>query len=499
VTPSLTSFSVEFDGRALDPGLMNGATEIRVHQNLSAPAMFELAFLDESARASVRQFRTGTAISVIADQRPLFDGEITAVESSYGPSNVREIRIRGYDRLHRLRKRQKVRAFVNTTALEIARELLSADGVTVESEGSGPLFSHLIQARQTDFDLLVDVASQCGWYATLRGDILQLVTLKGRGQAVSLEYGKNLLEATIELNNDSYCSAVKAEGWNTSLAEPHAGQSGNARAGRRLAEAIGQMEGGGERLLLDEMTEDDGHAELLSQAELDYRAAREVIVSGVALGDDRLRPGVPISIDGVAEDLCGTYVTTSVEHVLSNESGYISRFTTEPPQRRQRPYPTMATLALVSNVNDPENLSRVCVRLAAYDNVETSWLPVLSLGAGEGKGMFLMPDVNDRVLVLMPRENTAQGIVLGGLYGSKSPEDSGLEHGAIRRYGLRTAGGHRLVFDDASQSLRMQDIHGSYVDFSAKNLVLHSTTDLRIEAPGRNVVILGDTIDFQRG
>jgi phage baseplate assembly protein gpV len=111
----------------------------------------------------------------------------------------------------------------------------------------------------------------------------------------------------------------------------------------------------------------------------------------------------------------------------------------------------------------------------------------------------MLPDVGDQVLILFPRQDPAEGIVLGGLYGIKGPPDSGVEANSIRRYTLLTEGGQKMVLDDTRRSIHLEDKTGSSVDFSPDKFKLHAAVDLEIEAPGKAVVIRGQSIDFERG
>jgi uncharacterized protein involved in type VI secretion and phage assembly len=123
---------------------------------------------------------------------------------------------------------------------------------------------------------------------------------------------------------------------------------------------------------------------------------------------------------------------------------------------------------------------------------------VLCVAAGAGKGLVALPDVGDKVLVAFSHEDPAQGVVLGGLYGKTAPPDPGVEGGAVKRYILRTPGGSYVQFDDGRNTVRLQDQHGSYLEFSPDMVLLHSETALEIEAPGKPITIRGQTVDFER-
>jgi phage baseplate assembly protein gpV len=122
---------------------------------------------------------------------------------------------------------------------------------------------------------------------------------------------------------------------------------------------------------------------------------------------------------------------------------------------------------------------------------------VLMLGAGGEKGLMIMPDVDDRVVVLCAQEDPAQGVVLGGLYGVNGPPDSGVEGTAVQRYTLQTPGGQRVRLDDAKKLVRIENQHGSFLEMTPSKLSLHAHGDLQISAPGHTVTISAKAINFE--
>ena len=108
-------------------------------------------------------------------------------------------RIRGYDRSYRLRTRQTVRVFESVTAADLASQLCGPVGVQVSATaGEGPRFARVVQHRQSDFDLLVEVAARAGRLVAAAGDTVTLSTLDGEGDDIPLRYGANLHEVTVE-------------------------------------------------------------------------------------------------------------------------------------------------------------------------------------------------------------------------------------------------------------------------------------------------------------
>ena len=500
---SLPHIDVELDGESLAETSAATLEEVRVQHRLSQPSVCQLTFFaTRDPIPDLQNLRAGSSVRLAlpSSSACLFEGEITALEYSYEPSHGQTLRVRCYDKLHRLRKRQPVRVHVQVTAADLARELVADLGLSVDAVEEGPLSQTLIQYRQSDLELLVELAQRFGLYLTLREDVLHLIGLEGTGDTLDLELGKNLLEARLEVNAEPACRSVVAKGWDASRVEPHESRADSARIGREVdAQAPpDRFASNGERTLADEVLPDDRHAAAVAQAELDLRSAREVTLWGVAEGDPDLMPGTGVNVSGVASGVTGRYVLTAVTHVINRRSGFVSEISSAPPVFEKRPAPVTAAWGTVTSVEDPEKLGRVRASLPALGKVETDWMGVMTPGAGSGKGFVFLPDVGDQVLVLFVGGDLAQGIVLGGLYGTDGPGDYGVEGSSIQRFILGTPGGQKIKLDDTGASIRLENKGGSFLEFSPQKAHLHSVVDLEIDAPGRKVVIKGKTIDFRQ-
>lgn len=485
---TLPAVTVALDGAPLAHEVAAALAEVRVRQALSLPTQCELVFRDppgplEAAARARPGARLG--LTVHGHRTALFGGEVTAVEHVFDGDAGREVRLRAYDPSHRLRRRQTARVQVRVSARDLAAELVRDLGLTVRAAEDGPRHEWLIQHDRSDLDTLVATLERCGLFYTVRDAELHLVSLAGTGEPLPLELGATLLEARGELNAEGACSEVEVAGW-----DPLRGRAHRGRATRGAA--------GGRRAVWDQALAGPQHADALARAELDARAAGEVRLWGVAEGDPRLRPAARVVPAGLGEAFAGLHVLTTVTHTLDEQRGYVATFDTEPPRRSPRPPAAVVTEAIVTQVRDPERRGRVKARLPGYLDAETDWMPVVTLGAGSGKGLQVQPDVDDLVLVLLAQGNPAQGVVMGGLYGAHDvPDGGGVVGGSVRRFALRTPGGQVVRLDDERGSVTVEDHRGSLVELAPDRVRLHATTDLEIGAPGHRVVIRGRAIDFE--
>ncbi len=501
---TLPALAVEADGAALPAPALAALSHVRVHRRLAAPALCELTFHDgpDLDLATLPALGAELRLALAADGAELFAGDVTAVEHVHGPDRDHAIRVRGYDPMHRLRRTQHVVSRSDASLGSIAQELAGDIGLSAEAPSGDLAWPRHLQLGESDLEQIALLADRAGVFATVGEGTLRFLTLEGAGEPVELALGTTLLEARVEHAADRGAGAVTATGWNATDAEAHTGTASTPRLGRAVGGAAPSQPFGqsGESSLLGSLLIADDHAQALAQGALDLRAAHELTLWGVADGDARLAPGGLVSVIGLGEHGDGTHVLTEVRHTIDDRRGFVSELSTAPPAARTGPPSAVATLGEVTSVSDPEERGRVQVKLLAYGDVESDWLGVLVPGAGEGKGLIALPDVGDTVLVVLPSGGAGgAGVVMGGLYGAKSPPDAGVEGGAIKRYTLRTPAGQLVTLDDANKAVRLEDETGSYLELTPEKVLLHSAVDLALEAPGRAVTVTGNTIDFRQG
>jgi len=102
--------------------------------------------------------------------------------------------------------------------------------------------------------------------------------------------------------------------------------------------------------------------------------------------------------------------------------------------------------ATVTDVADPDRLGRVKLKLHAFDDDagDHGWARVVQPIAGDGYGAFLVPNVDDEVLVGFVGDDARQMLVLGSLWhgGAAPPDDAAGS----------TAGGETTVWQIAARA-----------------------------------------------
>ncbi|HJZ83072.1 MAG TPA: phage baseplate assembly protein V [Pyrinomonadaceae bacterium] len=152
-------------------------------------------------------------------------------------------------------------------------------------------------------------------------------------------------------------------------------------------------------------------------------------------------------------------------------------------------------IAEVVSVQDPENLSRVQVRLPNFDGVADQdaavWARVAVPFAGDRRGAFMLPDVGDEVLVSFINRDSRFPVVVGGLWNGNAgpPETLGGAGDRIDRWTIVGKAGSRIAIVEESPGQAV-------ISFETPNGVSGELTDKsggKIEFKGAGTTITVDT------
>lgn len=162
-------------------------------------------------------------------------------------------------------------------------------------------------------------------------------------------------------------------------------------------------------------------------------------------------------------------------------------------------------LAEVSSVDDPDNLSRVQVRLLSFDGVGEHdapiWARVAVPFAGSSRGAFMLPDVGDEVLVTFVNSDPRFPIVIGGLWNgnAKAPETLGGAGDRVDRWTIVGKAGTRIAIVEENEgeatisfttpggvSGKLTDESGGKIEFKAAGTTITvDTSGVSVQTPSK--------------
>ena len=111
-------------------------------------------------------------------------------------------------------------------------------------------------------------------------------------------------------------------------------------------------------------------------------------------------------------------------------------------------------IALVTDNKDPESLCRVKVRYPWHDKPsESYWARLAMPMAGKDRGLVVIPEVGDEVVVGFEREDLRFPYVLGALWNGKDKPPLANDDGKNDKRILKSRKKHYLLFDDGAEGV----------------------------------------------
>lgn len=154
-------------------------------------------------------------------------------------------------------------------------------------------------------------------------------------------------------------------------------------------------------------------------------------------------------------------------------------------------------IGLVVDIKDPEELGRVKVSFPTLPGNDTSWwAPLASVGAGNDRGWFFLPEIHDEVLVMFEHGDITRPVILGALWNGtdKPPEKTA---GKNERRCVVSRAGTRVVLDDDAGTVTLESADGKariILDAANKVTLEADSGDVCLQAPGGTVEVVANEI-----
>lgn len=146
-------------------------------------------------------------------------------------------------------------------------------------------------------------------------------------------------------------------------------------------------------------------------------------------------------------------------------------------------------IAEVTENMDSLGHGRVRLRFPWLPNFE-SWARVAVLSAGSDAGTFFVPQVGEEVLVAFNHGDVRDPFVIGCLWnGQDSPPARGPLDPVNKRM-LRTPQGHELLFDDMTQTIKLESATGQKVTLAPEKIELESSAGAKITLNANGGVVI---------
>lgn len=119
--------------------------------------------------------------------------------------------------------------------------------------------------------------------------------------------------------------------------------------------------------------------------------------------------------------------------------------------------PKGVATAIVTNNEDPEGMGRIKVTYTwDKDGYESHWARVMSFMAGDDRGGYFLPEVDDEVLVGFIGGEIEFPIILGAVWNGQETPPQSNDDGENNIGKIKSRSGHELIFDDTKSSEKLE-------------------------------------------
>jgi phage protein D len=467
----LAGTEVKVDGQALDPATVAQLLEVRVDQHLRLPdragirlADPHLELVDSDALVLGADVEVSLA-SATGDLVTVFQGQLVALEPEFCEDEA-VLTLRAYDRSHTLNRTRRTDTFQEQSYSDIATAVAQRNGLSTGTvDATDGQIAFVQQSNETDWAFLWRLADAVGHEVRVSGRTLDFRKASRAGQSeasLTLVWGEGLRDFRPRATGMQQVDSVEVHAWDPIQAQAIVATAQPQTAGTAIGlsrDDSSSAVGGGTLVIADQPVGTQSEANALADGIAARIADGFVEADGVADGDPGLKAGGRVKIDGVGERFGGTYALSTVTHLCRSRRGYLTRFTVSSRPGRPigdagaspapRTWRHSVVVAKVTNNDDPDQLGRVRVSYPALgEEHEGWWARMTGPSAGGKRGMLMLPQVGDEVLLAFEHDDETRPVVLGAVWGGQQkPQDLAHSDGSL------ALGSDKQVVIDAAEAI----------------------------------------------
>jgi Rhs element Vgr protein len=245
-----------------------------------------------------------------------------------------------------------------------------------------------------------------------------------------------------------------------------------------------------------------------------------------------VNPGDLASITGVGDRYSGKVFVSGVRHDFDMVQGWKTNLQfgsggasaadgqsiSSPPAGALLPAVHGLQIGIVTGNEDPDGEHRIRLRLPVVNNEDDgTWARVATLDAGDSRGTFFRPEIDDEVIVGFLDGDPRSAVVLGMLHSSAKPaplqgSDENHEKVYQSRAGMKlyfnddtkvleleTPAGNRITLSEQDKAVRLEDQNGSTIEMTPDGITIDSSKALTIKAASNLTLQSGAAFEVKGG
>ncbi len=458
-----------------------------------------------------------------SEEQTIFKGIITKHRLKARNNSSSELRIECRDHAYKMTLNRNSKYFHELTDGELCEQMASENGVETDNiETDTFTNASIVQMNVSDWDFLLSRSEACnkllftddGKLSFKKPDLSNEPVLK-------LTYGNDIMEFEAEIDARDQYASVHGESWDNTNLEV-----------LKLESTDESIEKAGD-LSTSNLSETVGieslnakHSGQLKTEELQSWINAKMLKSKLSKingtvsfqGFANVKPGDMMELNGLGERFNGDVFVASVNHEVAS-GGWITHIHFGMDKdwfsRHTEGFEDKLASGVIPGVNglqigivtalegDPEGEFRIQLKLPLVsDQDEGIWARVATLDAGDNRGTFFLPEIEDEVVVGFLNDDPRDAIVLGMLNSSSKPaafdgSDDNHEKGYSSRDELKlvfnddeksitisTPSGNKILLSEDSGHILLEDENGNSVTMDSSGITLESAADLILKASG---------------
>jgi Rhs element Vgr protein len=507
-----------------------GVFTITVAKQFNKIATARIVLLDgdaadkEFALSNEDLFVPGSEIEIQLGYHQLFQTVFKGVITKHAlkaKQNSSFLYLEAKDKSVALTLRKKNNYFFDQKDSDVIGQLSSDAGLDIDVASTAVTYKEMVQYNCSDWDFILSRAEMNSMLVlTDDGKLIAKKPSLGGSSVLTATYGSNVYEFETDIDARRQFKSIKSHSWNYSDQQLQDSDEGSFSL---------QEEGNiSSSELADVLNSDEyavNHAAFIGDDELKEWAdsyAMKSILSKICgkvkvQGVTSVKPGSIITLDGMSDRFNGKVFVTGVQHVFSNQNYYTeisfgwnnewfykTEDIIEKPAAGLVPGINGLHTGVVTKLeSDPDNEFRVKVKIPLINNDEEGiWCRIALLDAGNERGSFFMPEINDEVVLGFINDDPRHGVILGMLHSQSMPapvtaSDDNNEKGFYTRSKMKlvfdedkksitiiTPKNKSIVIIDDDGSIILSDELSNKITMDSDGITIESQKDIKLKATG---------------
>ena len=523
----LATFTIKIDGEAIPSQVQVLSVMVRKEINRIPSARITISD-GEPAAASFDHsegalFRPGSEIEISAgyhsEEETIFKGVLTSQRIKVRRNGSAFLEVVAKDPAFEMTAVPKFRLFTESKDSDIVDEILGEHGLSGELETTTTEHEHMVQHNVTDWDFILSRMEANGHLLTLNdGKLKSFKPSPSDSSVLTVAYGSTVLEADLELDSRIQISSIKARSWvytDQAVLESENSYSDEPAGGDITVDELSGLNDSGDFLLNDagQTTE----SELSAWADTHKMKQNFAKIRGTITfqGFNELAAGDIVGLQGFGSVFNGNAFVSGVRHEIVEGSFLTFCQIGLDPESFFRAGACQSDCSLVPLIkglysgvvlqlqDDPKGENRILVHIPMlHPDGEGVWSRVCTLDAGDTRGSFFLPEIDDEVMVGFLGNDPRYPVVMGMLNSSGKPApvtaaDDNHEKGFFTRSELKvyfnddtktidinTPKGNFVKLDEDEGIIHIKDENDNFVKMSSDGITIESCKDINIKATG---------------